>query len=234
MFKNIVDRSLAALALCVLSPLLLALACLVRLRMGKPVLFRQTRIGFMDKPFTILKFRTMTNVRDPRGKLMPDTFRLTRLGRIMRAWSLDELPQLWNVLRGDMALVGPRPLLQEFLPRRHVHRRKRHHVKPGITGWAQVNGRNALSLEAKLSHDVWYIDHRSLWLDVRILCLTVFKVYQKEGIGQDASATGTEFAGDNKLAESHGPVSFHEDGPVPWTDTVVRRIKPEFNSRFGA
>ncbi len=146
MFKNLIDRSLAALTLCLLSPLLLVLACLIWLRLGNPVLLRQTRIGFKEKPFTILKFRTMTDDCDSRGTLLHDTLRITRLGRFLRAWSLDELPQLWNVLRGDMALVGPRPLLHEFLPPYHKCRSRRHEVKPGITGWAQVNGRNGPQL----------------------------------------------------------------------------------------
>lgn len=201
-FKNIVDRSLAALALCLLSPLLLVLACLIWLRLGNPVLLRQTRIGFREKPFTILKFRTMTDDCDSRGTLLQDTLRITRLGRFLRAWSLDELPQLWNVLRGDMALVGPRPLLHEYLPPYHTCRSRRHEVKPGMTGWAQVNGRNELTWDVKLILDVWYVDHRSLWLDIRILGLTVLKVFQREGIGQDTFATVPEFTGDRPVAGS--------------------------------
>ena len=203
MFKNIVDRGLAALALCLLSPLLLVLACLIWLRLGNPVLLRQTRIGFREKPFTIFKFRTMTDDCDSRGALLQDTLRITRLGRFLRAWSLDELPQLWNVLRGDMALVGPRPLLHEYLPPYHACRDRRHEVKPGMTGWAQVNGRNELSWEVKLILDVWYVDHRSLWLDIRILGLTVLKVFQREGIGQDTFATVPEFTGDRPVAGNH-------------------------------
>jgi sugar transferase EpsL len=202
-FKNIVDRSLAALVLFLLSPLLLVLACLIWLRLGSPVLLRQTRIGFREKPFTIYKFRTMTDDCDSRGALLNDTLRITRLGRFLRAWSLDELPQLWNVLRGDMALVGPRPLLHEYLPPRHTSRSRRHEVKPGMTGWAQVNGRNELTWEVKLILDVWYVDHRSLWLDIRILGLTVLKVFQREGIGQDTFATVPEFTGDRPVAGSH-------------------------------
>jgi len=202
-FKNIVDRSLAALALCLLSPLLLVLTCLIWLRLGKPVFLRQTRIGFREKPFTIFKFRTMTDDCDSRGALLQDTLRITRLGRFLRAWSLDELPQLWNVLRGDMALVGPRPLLHEYLPPRHTSRSRRHEVKPGMTGWAQVNGRNDLTWEVKLVLDVWYVDHRNLWLDIRILVLTVLKIFQREGIGQDTFATVPEFTGDRPVAGSH-------------------------------
>jgi lipopolysaccharide/colanic/teichoic acid biosynthesis glycosyltransferase/glycosyltransferase involved in cell wall biosynthesis len=202
-FKNIVDRSLAALALFLLSPLLLVLACLIWLRLGNPVLLRQTRIGFREKPFTIYKFRTMTDDCDSRGTLLNDTLRITRLGRFLRAWSLDELPQLWNVLRGDMALVGPRPLLHEYLPPSHACRDRRHEVKPGMTGWAQVNGRNDLTWEVKLILDVWYVDHRSLWLDIRILGLTVLKVFQREGIGRDTFATVPTFTGDRPVAGSH-------------------------------
>jgi lipopolysaccharide/colanic/teichoic acid biosynthesis glycosyltransferase/glycosyltransferase involved in cell wall biosynthesis len=201
-FKNIVDRSLAALVLCLLLPLLLVLACLIWLRLGNPILLRQTRIGFREKPFTIFKFRTMTDDCDSRGALLNDTLRITRLGRFLRAWSLDELPQLWNVLRGDMALVGPRPLLHEYLPPRHMSRSRRHEVKPGMTGWAQVNGRNELTWEVKLSLDVWYVDHCSLWLDIRILGLTVLKVFQREGIGQGTFATMPEFTGERPAAGS--------------------------------
>jgi lipopolysaccharide/colanic/teichoic acid biosynthesis glycosyltransferase/glycosyltransferase involved in cell wall biosynthesis len=202
-FKNIVDRSLAALVLCLLSPLLLVLACLIWLRLGNPVLLRQTRIGFREKPFTIFKFRTMTDDCDSQGALLNDTLRITRLGRFLRAWSLDELPQLWNVLRGDMALVGPRPLLHEYLPPYHTSRSRRHEVKPGMTGWAQVNGRNELTWEVKLILDVWYVDHRSLWLDIRILGLTVLKVFQREGVGQDTFATVPEFTGERPVAGNH-------------------------------
>jgi lipopolysaccharide/colanic/teichoic acid biosynthesis glycosyltransferase/glycosyltransferase involved in cell wall biosynthesis len=203
MFKSIMDRSLAALVLCLLSPLLLVLACLIWMRLGNPVLLRQTRIGFREKPFTIYKFRTMTDDCDSRGALLNDTLRITRLGRFLRAWSLDELPQLWNVLRGDMALVGPRPLLHEYLPPRHTSRSRRHEVKPGMTGWAQVNGRNELTWEVKLILDVWYVDHRSLWLDIRILGLTVLKVFQREGVGQDTFATVPEFTVDRPVAGNH-------------------------------
>ena len=193
MFKNILERSLAGFALFLLSPLLLVVACLIWLRLGNPVLHRQTRIGFKEKPFTIFKFRTMTDDCDSQGALLNDTLRMTRLGRFLRAWSLDELPQLWNVLRGDMALVGPRPLLHQFLPPYHACRSRRHEVKPGMTGWAQVNGRNELNWEMKLILDAWYVDHRSLWLDLRILGLTVLKVFRREGIGKNTCATVPEF-----------------------------------------
>jgi sugar transferase EpsL len=193
--NNIIDRSVAAIALFVLLPLLLVLACLIRLRMGMPVLFRQRRIGFMEKPFTLFKFRTMTDARDPGGVLLDDASRLTSLGRLLRTCSLDELPQLWNVLRGDMKLVGPRPLLPEYLPRYSANQRRRHEVAPGITGWAQINGRNGLAWEEKLNLDVWYVDHRSLWLDLKILFRTMFKVFEKEDVSHPGHPTMPEFMG---------------------------------------
>ena len=182
MFKNLIDRSLAGIGLVILSPLMLAFAGLIRVRMGKPVLFRQLRIGHREKVFTFLKFRTMTDVRDQTGKLLADEQRLTALGRFLRRTSLDELPQLWNVLKGDMSLVGPRPLLPEYLPRYTAFQRRRHEVKPGITGWAQVNGRNALTWEQKFELDVWYVDNCSIKLDLEILWLTLVKVIRREGI----------------------------------------------------
>src|ERR1019366_2178359 len=184
MFKNLIDRSLAGIGLVILSPLMLAFAGLIRVRMGKPVFFRQQRIGLHSKPFQFLKFRTMIDVHDQAGKLLPDEQRLTALGRFLRSMSLDELPQLWNVLKGDMSLVGPRPLLPEYLPRYTLFQRRRHEVKPGITGWVQVNGRNSLTWEQKFELDVWYVDHRSLWLDARILWMTVLQVLRREGISQ--------------------------------------------------
>ena len=201
--KNIIDRSLAGIGLLILSPVILALACLIQMRLGKPVLFRQTRIGHGDKPFTFLKFRTMTDARDSRGILLPDEPRLTALGRFLRASSLDELPQLWNVLKGNMSLVGPRPLLPEYLARYNTHQRRRHEVKPGITGWAQVNGRNALTWEEKFDLDVWYVDHCSLWLDVKILWLTLLKVLRREGISQQGHATMPEFMGTSNVTGQH-------------------------------
>ena len=201
--KNIIDRSLAGIGLLILSPVILALACLIQMRLGKPVLFRQTRIGHGDKPFTFLKFRTMTDARDSRGILLPDEPRLTALGRFLRASSLDELPQLWNVLKGNMSLVGPRPLLPEYLARYNTHQRRRHEVKPGITGWAQVNGRNALTWEEKFDLDVWYVDHCSLWLDVKILWLTLLKVLHRDGISHDGHATMPEFMGTSNVTGQH-------------------------------
>jgi sugar transferase EpsL len=193
MFKNLIDRSLAGIGLVILSPLMLAFAGLIRVRMGKPVLFRQLRIGHREKVFTFLKFRTMTDVRDQTGKLLADEQRLTALGRFLRRTSLDELPQLWNVLKGDMSLVGPRPLLPEYLPRYTAFQRRRHEVKPGITGWAQVNGRNALTWEQKFELDVWYVDNCSIKLDLEILWLTLVKVIRREGINAIGSATMPEY-----------------------------------------
>jgi sugar transferase EpsL len=201
--KNIIDRSLAVVGLLVLSPIIMALACLIRVRLGKPVLFRQIRIGLGEKPFTFLKFRTMTNARDSHGVLLPDKQRLTVLGRFLRASSLDELPQLWNILAGDMSLVGPRPLLPEYLPRYNAQQCRRHEVKPGITGWVQVNGRNALTWEEKFDLDVWYVDHCSLWLDIKILLLTLLKVLQRDGISQQGHATMPEFTGTGSITKQH-------------------------------
>lgn len=195
LWKRFLDLSAAGVGLVVLWPLFLLLAFLVRFQMGTPILFCQRRIGGKEKPFMFLKFRTMTDKRDSLGNLLPDEQRLTRLGRFLRAASLDELPQLWNVLKGDMSLVGPRPLLPEYLPRYTAHQRRRHEVKPGITGWAQVNGRNALTWEEKFNLDVWYVDHRSLWLDVKILALTAWKVLRCQGISQRGHATMPEFLG---------------------------------------
>jgi len=193
--KRVFDLALALPALLLLAPLLLVIALLVRLKLGAPVLFRQPRSGLHGKPFTLYKFRTMTGVRDAEGNLLPDAERLTPFGRFLRRTSLDELPELWNVLRGEMSLVGPRPLLMQYLDRYTPEQARRHEVRPGITGWAQVNGRNALSWEEKFALDVWYVDHHSLWLDLRILALTVLKVLSREGISQPGQATMEEFLG---------------------------------------
>ena len=195
MFKNVIDRGFAAIALVILSPLLLVLACAIGFRMSRPVLFRQTRIGYRERPFTFLKFRTMTDARNSSGALLQDASRLTSLGRFLRTWSLDELPQLWNVFRGDMKFVGPRPLLPEYLPRYNAQQRRRHEVMPGITGWAQIHGRNKQSWEERLELDVWYVEHCSMWLDMRILALTVWKVIWREGISHTGHATMPEFSG---------------------------------------
>jgi len=193
--KGLLDRLVALLGLVVLSPVLLTLAARVRLSLGRPVLFRQERPGLHGRPFELLKFRTM------RGGDGPDESRLTPVGRFLRAWSLDELPELWNVLRGDMSLVGPRPLLMQYLPRYSPRQARRHEVKPGLTGWAQVNGRNALTWDEKFELDVWYVDNWSLWLDVCILGRTFWQVLRREGISHEGHATMTEFMGSSKDAE---------------------------------
>ena len=189
------DVACASLGLIVASPLLLVLCVLILLTMGPPILFRQLRPGLGGQPFTLLKLRTMKDARDGRGEPLSDSERLTRLGRFLRAASLDELPELINVLRGEMSLVGPRPLLMRYLERYSPVQMRRHEVKPGITGWAQVNGRNALSWEAKFAHDVWYVDHWSIGLDLRILLLTVRQVLLQKGINQEGHATVEYYQG---------------------------------------
>ena len=176
-------------------PVVALLAVALKIILGRPVIFSRERIGLHGKPFQFHKFRTMTNACDERGCLAPDRDRMTGLGGRLRRFSLDELPQLWNVLKGDMSLVGPRPLLPEYLPRYTPFQRRRHEVKPGITGWAQVNGRNGLTWEQKFELDVWYVDHWSLWLDARILWMTVLQVLRREGISQAGHATMPEFLG---------------------------------------
>lgn len=198
-FKGLFDRSLAALGLIVSAPLLLALATVIRVRLGKPVLFRQIRIGLGEKAFVFLKFRTMTEACDSHGRVLPDERRVTSLGQFLRSSSLDELPQLWNVLKGDMSLVGPRPLLPAYISRYNPRQRRRHEAKPGITGWAQINGRNALIWEKKFDLDVWYIDHWSFWLDIKILWLTIIKVCRRDGISQNGHATCGEFMGTSSV-----------------------------------
>jgi sugar transferase EpsL len=193
--KRAFDLSLAWVAALVLSPLLALLWLLVWTRVGKPAFFRQERPGWRGRPFTVLKFRTMTDARDLAGNLFPDAERLTAFGRWLRRTSLDELPELFNVLKGDMSLVGPRPLLMEYLPRYSPEQARRHEVRPGITGWAQVNGRNAISWEEKFKLDVWYVDHCSLWLDLKILVLTVIQVFQRKGISAGGHATMPVFEG---------------------------------------
>lgn len=193
--KYLLDPVLAAIGLIVLSPVLLLIALVVRLRIGRPVLFRQDRPGLHGEPFTILKFRTMTEARGGDGALLSDADRLTGLGRWLRGTSLDELPELINVLKGDMCLVGPRPLLMAYLDRYTSFQTRRHEVKPGVTGWAQVNGRNAISWSEKFALDVWYVDHASPWLDLRILAMTVVKVFGSRGISHAGFATMPEFTG---------------------------------------
>ncbi|HZT62740.1 MAG TPA: sugar transferase [Burkholderiales bacterium] len=198
MIKRFLDITLAGTGLLVLSPLILAVAALVPSLMGRPILFAQTRPGRGARPFVLYKFRTMSDASDAQGKPLPDAERLTGLGRFLRATSLDELPQLWNVLRGEMSLVGPRPLLMEYLPLYSPEQARRHEVRPGITGWAQVNGRNAQSWDERLSLDVWYVDHRSLWLDAKILWRTLLKVLRSEGVSRPGHATMPRFTGSRR------------------------------------
>lgn len=195
MIKRPFDFLASALGLLLLSPVIVVVAWLIRRKLGAPVLFRQTRPGLRGKPFKMFKFRTMLDAADAYGKPLPDGARMTPFGRFLRASSLDELPELWNVLKGDMSLVGPRPLLMEYLPLYSPEQRRRHEVRPGVTGWAQVNGRNALSWEEKFRLDVWYVDHCSLWLDLKILFLTVKKVLVRDGISADGEATMPRFTG---------------------------------------
>ena len=194
--KRVFDFVLALCGVIVLALPLVALIWLVRRKLGSPVFFRQVRPGLHGKPFEMVKFRTMTSERGPDGQLLPDAVRLTPFGRFLRATSLDELPELWNVLKGNMSLVGPRPLLMEYLPLYTPEQARRHEVRPGITGWAQVNGRNAISWEDKFKFDVWYVDHCSLWLDIKILWLTVKKVLVRDGISAAGEATMPRFEGD--------------------------------------
>ncbi len=193
--KRFLDILLSGLALIILSPVLLVTAVLVRCKLGSPVLFCQDRPGKDEKIFRLYKFRTMTDRRDAQGNLLPDKDRLTKFGKLLRATSLDELPELWNILKGDMSIVGPRPLLVKYLPLYSKQQRRRHSVRPGLTGWAQVHGRNALSWEDKFRHDVWYVDHISLWLDIKTVLLTVKKVFCREGISSETAATMEEFQG---------------------------------------
>ena len=192
--KRLFDLIAAFFALSLLALPLALLAWQVRRKLGSPVFFTQVRPGLHGKPFKMVKFRTMTSERGPDGELLPDAVRLTPFGRFLRSSSLDELPELWNVLKGDMSLVGPRPLLMEYLPLYSPAQARRHEVRPGITGWAQVNGRNAISWEDKFKLDVWYVDHRSLWLDVKILWLTAQKVLVRDGISAEGEATMPRFA----------------------------------------
>jgi lipopolysaccharide/colanic/teichoic acid biosynthesis glycosyltransferase len=203
--KRAFDALAAAAAMILLAPVLIAVAVAVRTGIGSPVLFRQTRPGLHGRPFELVKFRTMRDVFDSRGQPLPDRDRLTRLGSWLRSTSLDELPELLNVLRGEMSLVGPRPLLMEYLPLYTPEQARRHEVRPGITGWAQINGRNSLSWEDKFDLDLWYVDHRTFQLDLRILFLTLKKVVAREGITQADHATAEKFRGSrsNTLSAGH-------------------------------
>jgi sugar transferase EpsL len=189
LIKRLFDIIFSLTLIILLAPLILFIALLIWVTMGRPILFRQRRVGYKGQVFTIYKFRTMTEERDEHGNLLPDEQRLTRFGRFLRETSLDELPELFNVLKGDMSLVGPRPLLVEYLPYYTPEERKRHNMRPGITGWAQVNGRNAITWDQKLALDVWYVDNWSLWLDFKIILMTIIKVIKREGISTNGYAT---------------------------------------------
>lgn len=193
--KRLLDILLSGCALIVLSPVLLVTAVLVRIRLGSPVIFCQPRPGRDEKVFNLYKFRSMTDERDENGQLLPDEVRLTKFGRLLRSTSLDELPELWNILRGDMSIVGPRPLLVRYLPLYNEEQKHRHDVRPGLTGWAQANGRNAISWEEKFRLDVWYVEHLSFWVDVKTIFLTVKNVLRREGISSGTAATMEEFKG---------------------------------------
>lgn len=197
MLKSIFDKTLALFLIIIFLPLYITVSLLILLKMGKPILFRQKRPGYKEKIFGIYKFRTMTNDKDINGELLPDDQRLIGIGKFIRSTSLDELPQLFNVIKGDMSFVGPRPLLIEYLPLYNEQQKKRHNVKPGITGWAQVNGRNAISWQQKFDLDEWYVDNQSFWLDMKILWLTFLKVINRSGISSDTHVTMEKFKGNN-------------------------------------
>lgn len=197
--KRIIDLLLALPAVALLSPLLIMIAAVIRITIGSPVLFIQRRPGLNGKPFKIFKFRTMTNAKNEFGDLLPDSQRMTQFGELLRTTSLDELPELFNILKGNMSIVGPRPLLMQYLDRYTPEQTRRHEVKPGLTGWAQINGRNAISWEDKFELDVWYVDHRSLNLDLKIIWTTITKVLKREGISEAGHATMTEFMGSKEV-----------------------------------
>lgn len=199
--KRIFDLILTILAMVVLLPVCVIISLIVRIKIGAPIFFVQNRPGFKARPFEMYKFRTMTEARDVKGNLLPDAIRLTGFGCFLRGTSLDELPELFNVLKGDMSLVGPRPLLMQYLDRYTPEQARRHEVKPGITGWAQVNGRNAITWEEKFKLDVWYVDNQSLWLDIKIIFLTISKIFKREGINQVGQATMEEFRGSSGSEE---------------------------------
>ena len=201
MLKRVFDVLVSAVALLLLCPVILFVAWQIRRKMGSPVLFRQVRPGLNGKPFEMIKFRTMKDALDASGNPLADAERLTPFGQFLRSSSLDELPELWNVLRGDMSLVGPRPLLMEYLPLYSAEQARRHEVRPGVTGWAQVNGRNTLRWEDKFKLDVWYVDNRSFWLDIKVLFLTVKKVLIRDGISADGEATMAKFTGSEEVID---------------------------------
>ncbi|OWZ83227.1 sugar transferase [Natranaerobius trueperi] len=195
--KRIFDIFISSIFIIISSPILLIIAILVYFKLGTPILFKQKRPGVNGQPFYIYKFRTMTDEKDNQGNLLPDEQRLTNFGQTLRKYSLDELPEIINVIKGEMSLVGPRPLRMKYLERYNERQFRRHEVKPGITGWAQINGRNQLSWEEKFELDVWYVDNRSFWLDFKILFITVIKVLKREGISAEGHATMPEFIGKN-------------------------------------
>lgn len=196
--KNLFDKILALFLIILFSPIYIVVSLLIFFKMGSPILFRQKRPGYKEKIFGIYKFRTMTNEKDANGNLLPDDKRLVGIGKFIRSTSLDELPQLFNVLKGEMSFVGPRPLLEEYLPLYNEKQKRRHDVKPGITGWAQVNGRNAISWEQKFDYDVWYVDNQSFLLDIKILWLTFLKVVKRSDISSSTSSTMEKFTGSKK------------------------------------
>ena len=198
MFKSLFDKTLALFLIILFSPVYIVVSLLIFFKMGSPILFRQKRPGYKEKIFGIYKFRTMTNEKDANGNLLPDDKRLVGIGKFIRSTSLDELPQLFNVLKGEMSFVGPRPLLKEYLPLYNEKQKRRHDVKPGITGWAQVNGRNAISWEQKFDYDVWYVDNQSFLLDIKILWLTFLKVVKRSDISSSTSSTMEKFTGSKK------------------------------------
>jgi len=193
--KRLFDIVLAIILLTTLGIPMLIICCIIRVYIGNPVLFKQIRPGYLGRPFEIMKFRTMSNARNYDGEFLPDELRLTSLGKYLRQYSIDELPQLFNVLKGDLSFVGPRPLLMDYLPLYNEHQARRHEVKPGITGWTQVNGRNALAWEEKFDLDVWYVENRSFFLDIKIMWMTLLKVIKKEGISAQESVTMPVFTG---------------------------------------
>jgi len=225
-FTSVVKRAIdvigSTVALVVLSPALLGIAAAIRTTMGPPVLYRQRRPGQHERPIRVWKFRTMTGARDQQGRLLPDGERLTRLGRVLRAYSLDELPQFFNVLGGDLSLVGPRPLLTRYLPRYTARQRLRHAVTPGMTGWAQVNGRNAVDWESRLEMDVWYAEHRSIPLDLKIMLLTVVRLLQRRDVRPGAGSEVDEFWGtQDPPAEGPRALPVEEEEPAPTTRAVT-------------
>lgn len=203
MIKRLFDILASFCGLVLLSPVIAIVAWKIRKNLGSPVLFRQTRPGKDGQPFEMVKFRSMRDAVDASGNPLPDSERMTPFGSMLRSTSMDELPGLWNVLKGDMSLVGPRPLLMEYLPLYSAKQSRRHQVRPGITGWAQVNGRNAISWEDKFNYDVWYVDNRSFWLDIKIIFLTIKKVFIRDGISAEGEATMAKFTGSNSQSDAH-------------------------------